>query len=511
MTKRTTWFLSTAAAAAATLGLAASASAASPYTVNSVADTPDPVLDDTCDVGGGICTLRAAIQEANANGGAQAINFSIGSGAATIPVGSELPPSGQPVEIDGTTQPGFTNAAGPLVTIDGSALGGADVNGLTLNDSANVVGLGISGFPGAGIQLNGGLNSFLLFNRITGNALDGVQVLGGSEHVVSDNRIFANGGLGIDLGPDGPTPNDAGDSDSGPNGLQNAPVITSAVVEGGRITVLGVLDSEPNQTYSIDLYTNSACDPSGTGEGEAVESDGGTGGALVTTNGAGHATFDTSVELAAGKPFVTATASRAPSDVLGSTSEFSPCSLALTKPELGETVVAGSGTTGGTFDPPGSRGPEALQPGVVIPIRSIIKVLGAGQQVQILSEAPNGDTRSGTFSVGAFQILQSTKGKALTNAKLVGQSSGKSRLAAKKAKKKKGKLFANTGRGHQTSGRSGSAIVRGTRWRTLNLPNGNTKFILFEGVLKITVKGKKKKVTLKPRSATRPGVFIAKG
>ena len=40
--------------------------------------------------------------------------------------------------------------------------------------------------------------------------------------------MFATGGLPIDLGGDGPTPNDPGDADTGPNGLANSPSIELA-------------------------------------------------------------------------------------------------------------------------------------------------------------------------------------------------------------------------------------------------------------------------------------------
>jgi len=47
-------------------------------------------------------------------------------------------------------------------------------------------------------------------------------------------RVQSNGGLPIDLGGDGPTANDPGDFDTGPNNLLNYPVITASA--GSTIT-----------------------------------------------------------------------------------------------------------------------------------------------------------------------------------------------------------------------------------------------------------------------------------
>src|SRR5688500_39081 len=62
------------------------------FTVNSTADASDAMPGDgICDSGGSVCTLRAAIEEANANTGADTINFSIGAGPQIIEPATTLP------------------------------------------------------------------------------------------------------------------------------------------------------------------------------------------------------------------------------------------------------------------------------------------------------------------------------------------------------------------------------------------------------------------------------------
>src|SRR5205807_519329 len=99
-----------------------------------------------------------------------------------------------------------TNAAGTAALANGNF--GIDVN----NASKNRIGA-----PGAGA------------NTISFNANAGVgMVFAATGNAVRGTSIDRNGGLGIDLGDDGVTPNDAGDGDTGPNNLQNFPVLTSA-------------------------------------------------------------------------------------------------------------------------------------------------------------------------------------------------------------------------------------------------------------------------------------------
>ena len=115
------------------------------------------------------------------------------------------------------------------------------------------------------------------------------------------------------------TVNHGAQAEGGPNGLRNFPVLEKAT----PYSVEGTLDSTPHQTFTIEVYRNLACDPSGYGQGQdriAVTS--------LSTDAAGHAEFGVSLTAPAGE-FVTATAT----DAAGNTSEFSPCVPAISEEE----------------------------------------------------------------------------------------------------------------------------------------------------------------------------------
>lgn len=404
-----------------------------PFTVNSTgdqadADLGDPVCDAILGVPGRQCTLRAAIQEANATPRADTIQFNIpGTGVRTISPNSELPAITQPVTIDGYTQPGTSpntlatgtnallrieldgtdagNANGlflagtavgsgssgsvvkglvvnrfertgiqitsdgnriegnfvgtdPSGTVDrgnafsgvGTSAGSGNSVGGTLPEARNLisgngfsgVGLGCCGGhraqgnligtkkdgttalgnTGAGIRLSDG--SHLVGGTVAGaantiafNGTDGVDVGGGDENAgnrILGNAIFSNLGLGIDLAGGtesaaGATANDPQDPDTGPNTLQNKPVVASVAASGTSTTVKGNLNSAPNRTFTLQLFSN----PSGN-EGRTFLAQ-----RAVTTSANGNApfTFSLSTSVPTGH-FVTATATGA-----GNTSEFS--------------------------------------------------------------------------------------------------------------------------------------------------------------------------------------------
>jgi uncharacterized repeat protein (TIGR01451 family) len=306
-------------------------------------------------------SLRQAIIDANANPGADTINFFIpGTGPHTINLLSPLPAITEALTIDATTQPGF--AGTPIIELNGSGAG-AGANGLNITASNSLVrGLAINRFNGNGIVVSG--NGNIIEGNIIGtngdfsapgNFLNGILVTGtasnniiggtlsgagntiffngrdgifiessGTGNAIRRNLIFSNGALGIDLAPDGVTPNDTGDADTGPNLLQNFPELISATSSGGSTTIQGRLNSTPNTTFTVEFFSSVVCNaapPNDFGEGQAF-----LGAVTLTTDATGNRDFTganaiTLPSFAAAGQFITATAT----DPAGNSSEFSRC------------------------------------------------------------------------------------------------------------------------------------------------------------------------------------------
>jgi len=110
-------------------------------------------------------------------------------------------------------------------------------------------------------------------NVIAGNESAGVANSAGVQNSISRNRIFSNGGLGIQLGPDFPgvVPNDPGDFDAGPNELMNFPLLALARATPGQLIVRGTIDTQNPRIVLIEFFANPVPtpggDPSGHGEG----------------------------------------------------------------------------------------------------------------------------------------------------------------------------------------------------------------------------------------------------
>ena len=235
---------------------------------------------------------------------------------------------------------------GPAAT-DGNVISGNDAGGISIRNANAVIQGNLIGTQSDGTSALGnsadGIRVFNVLaepllditvggiapgtgNIIAFNAASGVHVETSTVTILR-NSIFSNGpsdvgsqqGLGIDLGSGpGVAANDPGDADTGPNGLQNYPVLTSVSVSpvtNDQVNITGSLDSLPSTTYDLDFFGNDAIDPSGFGEGKTF-----LGSQSVTTDASGHVSFATvGFPLVPGAFRVTATAT----DPLGNTSEFS--------------------------------------------------------------------------------------------------------------------------------------------------------------------------------------------
>ena len=241
-------------------------------------------------------------------------------------------------------------------TIGGTAAGSGNVvvasgTGILVANASNTVvqgnriGVGADGVTplgnvAVGVQINGSVGFPADLNTIGGTAAgagniiarNGVGVLVNG-NAATGNRILGNvirdnTSLGIDVGPFGVTPNDVGDTDTGPNGLQNFPLIT-----GTRLTkVDGTLDSGVG-TYRVEIFANATCDASGNGEGVTL---------LKVLTGVTPGPFAADAFPISGT-FLSATATN---ETTGDTSEFGPCHLVTNGlPAPGTWAGSGTGTT----------------------------------------------------------------------------------------------------------------------------------------------------------------------
>jgi hypothetical protein len=215
---------------------------------------------------------------------------------------------------------------------DGVFIGGAAA---TLNSiSSNFIGTkrggsGALGNMGDGVAISDAGGNTIggpgIGNVIANNKLVGVSVKVGigaaNGNRIQENSIFENGGLGIDLGDDGVTPNDPDandDADTGANGLQNFPIV-SALADGKGADVSVFLQSAPNSRYIIELFLNTASDPTGFGEGKVFAPP----AASIVTDGFGRGVVNLIGVPAKLGGILTATATDVTDGITFNTSEFS--------------------------------------------------------------------------------------------------------------------------------------------------------------------------------------------
>ena len=242
--------------------------------------------------------------------------------------------------INGIRIEGFPNY-GAEIRSDGNSITKTEMvsngaGGLLISGSNNLVGGATK--DGNLFADNGG--SGIVVESGTGNSVFSAK---GSKGVSRYNRFSNNGGLGIDLGGDGVTPNDFGDGDPGANHLQNFPELTS-VTTGAQTRIRGSLNSTPGGSFTLQFFANDACDSSGNGEGAVFLAS-----VLTVTDGSGQASFSLTSDSATNTvQVITATAT----DENGNTSEFSSCFAITTSFNPAWIFGVGnlSGSEGSSFD-----------------------------------------------------------------------------------------------------------------------------------------------------------------
>ena len=132
-----------------------------------------------------------------------------------------------------------------------------------------------------------------------------------------------NSGLGIDLGNDGVTANDAGDLDTGPNNFLNYPEVAfnGFGTNGTRILAYDLSMDVPVGDYRLEFFSSSTADASGYGEGQVF-----LGAKTINQASIGamnvRGTLNTNQPVATGA-FISTTLTAQTASGFGSTSEFS--------------------------------------------------------------------------------------------------------------------------------------------------------------------------------------------
>jgi hypothetical protein len=112
-----------------------------------------------------------------------------------------------------------------------------------------------------GVIVRGATNA-IAGNLISGNTESGVllDAATATGNSIRGNSMTGNGAIGIALGPGSlATPNDPGDPDSGPNRLQNTPVLVDVAYAAGlnQVTAIFAVSTDPaNASYPllVDFY-----------------------------------------------------------------------------------------------------------------------------------------------------------------------------------------------------------------------------------------------------------------
>src|SRR6056297_3392119 len=235
------------------------------------------------------------------------------------------------------------NSNSGIILFEGGSGNSILGNLIGLNESGDPFGNGVNGITIEGSSGNfiGGTNSDD-GNIIANNSFNGIEIsqptgFTSMDNSILGNRIYNNGGIGIDHSGDGLTSNDDLDADTGPNNLQNFPEISSYNLSSDQLSITYSLPSDPaNTSYPVRIEffranTNSTQALDFLGADSYTSSDFSSGNKFITI------TLPASDAFGEGDLLV-ATAT----DASGNTSELSPAVIGLSV-----FVVTNTNDTGG--------------------------------------------------------------------------------------------------------------------------------------------------------------------
>jgi CSLREA domain-containing protein len=231
------------------------------------------------------------------------------AGSAAVPNGNAG------VTLNGASGNQIGSAPNTSQFISGNAGAGIYVVGV-ISDTigqANRIGVGANettrlGNGGQGVVLTSTLSVSVFAKLVAYNGGAGVAIISANSNAneVLPGAVHDNGGLPIDLGDDGPTPNDADDADFGPDTLLNYPVITAS---SGRV-ITGTV------CFNCQVWIYRAI-------GDAHAPRGG-GSFIAHVTAGAHGGWSTTLPIGLTRTDVSAIACEAPCDTTSNVSEMSP-------------------------------------------------------------------------------------------------------------------------------------------------------------------------------------------
>jgi CSLREA domain-containing protein len=247
---------------------------ATTYSVNDTSDMVDQTPgDDICRTADMTCTLRAAIQEANAHVGADVITFSV---AGTITPATAFPTITEKVTIDASSAPTYMGI--PVVIVRGA---GMVTIGIDIGAAATqcvIQALQIDGFTQAGVNIAGTSSGVLAcyLGPVVGGSANGVgiQISGsgnfvGSVTVPGKNIISGNSSHGILVSGSGHTiinshiGLDQGGMAANQNGGDGIHVLNGTMITIGSATAGFINVITGNNGKGIVFDTSSNCTVAG--------------------------------------------------------------------------------------------------------------------------------------------------------------------------------------------------------------------------------------------------------